>query len=62
MEGSCMITTPTWIALTDPQGNAITKTANAIETILENPYQIRPNCTEGDAATDVDVYIVVKRN
>ena len=32
----------TWIGLVDPQGTLISKTANAIEQILENPMWIRP--------------------
>ena len=31
--------------LSDPQGNAISKTATALETILENPLLVRPRLT-----------------
>lgn len=61
IEGSCMIVGPTWLVLTDPQGNTLTKTANAIETILENPYQVRPHVTAGDGTTKIDIYIVVNK-
>src|SRR5210317_2268023 len=37
--------TAEWIALTDAQGNALTKTAAAIEQILENPSYICPVVT-----------------
>lgn len=50
-----------WFSLTDPQGNAIAKTAAAGEEILENPMWIRP-ISSGGAGTDIDVSIVAKRN
>lgn len=37
----------TWFTLTDPQGNNISKTAAAMETIAENPQMIRPKLTAG---------------
>ncbi len=49
-----------WVALTDPQGNAITKTAAAIEALLENPIFIRPIVTAGDGSTDLTVIISAK--
>lgn len=45
----------TWLALTDPQGNAVTKTAAAIEVCEEAPRYVRPNCTAGDGTTDITV-------
>lgn len=50
----------TWIALTDPQGNAITKTAAAIEQILENVCFIAPKVTAGDGTTSLTVSICSK--
>src|SRR3990167_9128956 len=42
---------PTYFTLTDPQGNAISKTAVGGEQILENVYKIRPRITAGGALT-----------
>lgn len=36
-----------WIDLTDAQGNTISKTADSIEQVLENPLWIRPRLTGG---------------
>lgn len=47
-----------FIALTDPQGNVITKTAAAIEQIMENTAYIRPECTAGDGTTSITVLLV----
>jgi hypothetical protein len=41
----------TYAQLTDPQGNNISKTAAAIEQVLENPNAIRPRVTAGDGTT-----------
>lgn len=41
----------TWFVLTDPQGNAATKTAAALEVIEEAPRYVRPNVTAGDGTT-----------
>lgn len=48
-----------FVALTDPQGNAITKTAAGLEAIAELPRYIRPNVTAGDGTTDLDVYLLL---
>jgi hypothetical protein len=50
-----------WDALTDPQGNAITKTAAALESITEAPRYLRPNVTAGDGTTDLVVTIWCRR-
>lgn len=50
-----------WFALTDPQGNAITKTAAAMELVLECPRYIRPNVTAGDGTTALVVQILCRR-
>lgn len=47
------------IVLTDPQGNAITKIANFIETIMENPSKIAP-VTSGGTGTNLTVIITAK--
>lgn len=51
----------TWVALTDSQGNAITKTALSIEQILENPWYICPKVTAGDGDTLLTVTIAAHR-
>lgn len=45
-----------WFSLTDPQANAIAKTAAAGEQILENPRWIRPSVT-GGTSPDLDIAI-----
>lgn len=49
---------PTYFTLTDPQGNAISKTAAAGEQILENCYKIRPSVS-GGASTDITVKLLL---
>ena len=51
----------TYHALTDPQGNALTKTAAAIEVVTETPLLIRPHVTAGDGSTAIDVRILFRR-
>lgn len=46
-----------WFPLTDPQGNAITKTAASGEQIMENPRWVRPSVTAGDGSTSLTVII-----
>lgn len=48
-----------YVALTDPQGNAITKTAAAIEAVSEVPRSIRPRVTAGDGTTSLSVYLLL---
>lgn len=50
-----------WIALTDPQGNAITKTAASIEQFLERTRYIRPSVTAGDGTTSLTVTVWAAR-
>lgn len=61
LEGSNDATPSTWSPLTDPQANAISKTAAAIEQILETPMWIRPRVTAGDGTTAITVKLVVRR-
>lgn len=49
-----------WSTLTDPQGNAISKTADSIEMITELTRYIRP-VSSGGTGTDVDVTVLIKR-
>jgi hypothetical protein len=50
-----------WVALTDPQGNAVTKTALGIETIEEAPRYTRPHVTGGDVNTSLVVTLWCRR-
>lgn len=50
-----------FVALTDPQGNAITKTSAALEVIEENTRFRRPNCTAGDGTTALIVTLWARR-
>lgn len=51
-----------WFPLTDPQGNAISKTAASTgEAILELTRWIRPKCTAGDGTTAWQARLLVKR-
>lgn len=54
--------TPTYTALTDPQGNAVTKTGAAIEALEELPLLVRPNVTAGDGTTALNVKMVCRRS
>lgn len=48
-------------SLTDPQGNAISKTAAALEMVAEHTRYIRPNITAGDGTTSLSVSMMAKR-
>ena len=50
-----------FLALNDPQGNAITKTAAAIEQVLELPRYVRPRVTAGDGTTSLTVTILMRK-
>jgi hypothetical protein len=60
IEGSNDATT--YAAMTDPQGNAVTKTAAALEVLEESPRYVRPNVTAGDGATSLTVTIWARRS
>jgi hypothetical protein len=47
--------------LTDPQGNAISKTSASIEAITELPRFIRPRITGGDGTTNLVASLFMKR-
>lgn len=59
IEGSNMLDSPVWNGLTDPQGNLLEFTVSKLETILENPIQIRPNVVAGDGSTSISVYLAL---
>ena len=48
----------TYTTLADPNGNALTFSANGMETILENPQLIRPTASGATGGTDVDVIMI----
>jgi len=50
-----------WFIITDPQGNAITKTAAAGEVNLEAPLWISPIVTAGDGTTAINVFLKATR-
>lgn len=52
----------TYTALTDASSTAITKTAAAIETVLEVPKYTRPNVTAGDGTTALLVTMYCRRS
>ena len=47
--------------LTDPQGNAISKTAASLEQVEEVARYMRPRVTAGGASTSLNVYLLVRR-
>ena len=49
-----------WLVLTDPQGNAITKTAASMEFVTETPLYVRPRVTAGDGTTDLTVILFAR--
>lgn len=51
----------TWLALTDGQGNAISKTANAIETVVEIPEYSRPNLTTAGSGATITATLIMRR-
>lgn len=48
--------------LSDLGGTDISVTAADTLGVNETPLKIRPNCTGGDATTDLDVHMVVTRD
>ena len=51
-----------YVTLTDPQGNTISKTAAALESVVELTRYVRPRVTAGDGSTDLVASLLVKRN
>lgn len=50
----------TYASLTDPQGNAISKTATGIEQVMEAARQVRPRVTAGDGTTTLNAYLFIR--
>lgn len=57
-KGNYTDTTDTYQILADPQGNAISKTANAVEAVLEGCYWLKPS--PGTGVTLTNVYAVLQ--
>lgn len=49
-----------WFDLTDPQGNAISKSSAAMEQVTENPLRIRPYISASAGSDDIDVIVVAR--
>lgn len=50
-----------WFSLTDPQGNAISKTAAGMETVMETPRYTRVSVTAGDGSTSLTAILFARR-
>lgn len=51
-----------WFPLTDPQGNAISKTAAGGEAVIEAVRWVRPRLTTPGAGATINVYLFSRRN
>ena len=51
----------TYTTLTDPQGNSMSKTAAAIEQVMEVPRYTRPNSSGGSGSQSVTVTLFCRR-
>lgn len=49
-----------WVSLTDPQGNAISKTSASIEAISEATRYVRPRVTAGDGTTSLTALLFLR--
>lgn len=49
-----------WAVLTDPQGNAITKTTASLEFVTETPRYVRPVVSSGDGSTNLSVILFAR--
>lgn len=47
-----------YVTLTDPQGNSISKTSAALETVMENVQFIRP-ATSAGVGSSINVYLLM---
>lgn len=50
-----------WFTLTDPQGNGISKSAEAMETVMEVPRYTRANSSGGGASQAVVLSLFCRR-
>ena len=51
----------TYISLTDPQGNAISKTSDAIEVVTEIPEFTRPNLTTAGSGATITCTMIMRK-
>ena len=51
----------TYVAITDPQGNAISKTVDAMEAMTELPEFTRPRLSSVGAGASVTVTMIMRR-
>ena len=51
----------TWFTLTDPQGNAISATADKLEMIEELTRYIRPSTSGGGGSQSISCIVLMKR-
>ena len=51
----------TYVALTDPQGNSVSKTADGIEVITEIPQFTRPRLTTVGVGATVTATVIMRR-
>lgn len=62
LQGSNDLTSPTnWFTLTDPQTSSISKTAAALEQVIEQTVWVRPNVTAGDGTTSLTAKLLCRR-
>lgn len=62
LQGSNDLTSPTnWFTLTDPQTSAISKTAAALEQVIEQTVWVRPSVTAGDGTTSLTARLLCRR-
>jgi hypothetical protein len=50
-----------YLTLTDPQGNALSKTSEAIEQVQEVPRYTRPSVTAGGASTSLTMTLLLRK-
>lgn len=50
-----------WFTLNDAQGTAVSKTAAAIEQVVEAPRFVRPRVTAGDGTTNLVAVLYARR-
>lgn len=58
IQGSNIVTDPTYATLQDQQKTSLALTASGVYQIEQNTYYVRPNVTGGDSTTDLDVYLL----
>lgn len=51
----------TYSVLNDGAGNALTNTADAVKTVLENPRFIKPTIASGDGSTSITVTLLIRK-